>query len=373
MIISGRFLVGGARAAGGWLEIRGERIAEAGAGDPPRPADVRHDGPVAPGFVDLQVNGGAGVEIVGGPEAIGLIDAEQLRHGVTSYLPTIITTDDVTAERALADLAERVGDPASPVAGVHLEGPFLSPQHRGVHRAELLRAPADGVPDYYAHPAVRMVTLAPELPGAMDLIERLVARGVAVSLGHSGADAATAERAADHGATLVTHLFNAMSPFHHRAPGLVGWALVSERVDPCVVADGLHVDALALKLIRRAAGERAILVSDASVAAGAQPGEYEQAGVKIRRLDDDRAVNPDGVLAGSTLALDAAIRGWSGLAGAELPEAIEAASVRPAAAIGLESGLERGDQADLVLLDDYAHVVRVMRRGRWVWDGDVGL
>jgi N-acetylglucosamine-6-phosphate deacetylase len=368
VIISGR-LVREAVATDGWLEVQGEWIAAAGTGAPPRPADARHDGPIAPGFVDLQVNGGCGVETVGGPEAIELIDARQLRHGVTSYLPTIITTDDATAERALAELAERAADPASPIVGVHLEGPFLSRAHRGVHRAELLRTPADGVPDYYAHPAVRMVTLAPELPGALALIERLVARGIAVSLGHSGADAATAEAAADQGATLVTHLFNAMRPLHHRAPGLVGWALVSDRILPCVVADGLHVDPLALKLIRRAAGERAILVTDASVAAGAHPGEYVQAGVKIRRLDDGRAVNPEGTLAGSTLALDAAIRGWSGLAGAELPEAIEAASVRPAAAIGLESGLEPGDQADLVLLDDYAHVVRVMRRGRWVWDG----
>jgi N-acetylglucosamine-6-phosphate deacetylase len=368
VIISGR-VVRGEQATGGWVEVLGGRIAAGGPGYPPRTADVHHDGLIAPGLFDLQVNGGVGVEVVGGPEAIDLIDARQLRHGVTSYLPTIITTDDATAERAVAELAERAADPASPVAGVHLEGPFLSPHHPGVHRAELLRAPADGLPAYYAHPAVRMVTLAPELPGALALIERLVSRGVAVSLGHSGADAATAERAADHGATLVTHLFNAMTPFHHRAPGLVGWALLSERIEPCVVADGLHLDPLALELIRRAAGDRVILVTDASVAAGAGPGEYVQAGAKIRLLTDGRIVNPEGTLAGSALSLDAAIRGWCGLAGAELAAAIEAASVRPAAAIGLESGLETGDQADLVLLDDYGNIVRVMRRGEWVSDG----
>ncbi|MDQ6607242.1 MAG: N-acetylglucosamine-6-phosphate deacetylase [Actinomycetota bacterium] len=364
MIISGR-LVRGAGAAGGWVEVQGGRIAQAGVGDPPRPADVRHDGPIAPGFVDLQVNGGAGVEVVDGPEAIERVDARQLRHGVTSYLPTIITTDDASAERALDQLAERAADPASPVVGVHLEGPFLSPQHRGVHRAELLRAPADGVPDYYQHPAVRLVTLAPELPGALTLIERLVGRGVTVSLGHTGADAATAERAADCGATLVTHLFNAMSPFHHRAPGLVGWALVSDRVDPCVVADELHVAPLALELIRRAAGERVILVTDSSVAAGADQGEYLQAGVRIRMQPDGRAVNRQGTLAGSAIGLDAAVRNWAGSAGAGWPPAIAAASVRPAKAIGLVAGLESGDPADLVLLDEAGLVVRVMRRGEW--------
>jgi N-acetylglucosamine-6-phosphate deacetylase len=368
MIISGR-LARGEELDGGWLEVQGGRIAGTGAGDPPRPADVHHDGPIAPGFVDLQVNGAVGVEIVDGPEAIERIDAWQLRHGVTSYLPTIITTDDASAERALAELAERSADPASPVAGVHLEGPFLSPQHRGVHRAELLRTPADGVPAYYEHPAVRLVTLAPELPGSLALVERLVARGVAVSLGHTGADAATGERAADCGATLATHLFNAMSPFHHRAPGLVGWALVSDRIDPCVVADELHVVPLALELIRRAAGERVILVTDASVAAGAEPGEYVQAGVTIRLQAAGRAVNRDGALAGSAIALDAAVRNWAGSAGAGLAAAIAAASVRPAAAIGLVAGLQSGDTADLVLLDDAGGVVRVMRRGAWCSDG----
>jgi N-acetylglucosamine-6-phosphate deacetylase len=369
MIISG-LLVRGGRMAGGWIEVQAGRIAGAGPGEPPRPADVHHDGPIAPGFVDLQVNGGVGVEVVAGPEAIERIDARQLRHGVTSYLPTIITTDDASAERALDELAEHAADAASPVAGVHLEGPFLNRHHRGVHRAELLRAPADGVPDYYQHPAVRLVTLAPELPGALALIERLVARGVTVSLGHTGADVATGERAADCGATLVTHLFNAMSPFHHRAPGLVGWALLSDRIDPCVVADELHVVPLTLELIRRAAGDRVILVTDASVAAGAEPGEYLQAGVTIRLQADGRAVNRDGTLAGSAIALDAAVRTWAESASAGIPAAIAAASVRPAAAIGLVAGLESGDPADLVLLDAAGRVVGVMRRGDWVSEVD---
>ncbi len=346
--------------------MREGRFAGVGTGESPGRADIHHDGLIAPGLVDLQVNGAMGVQTVDGPEALERIDAYQLRSGVTSYLPTIITTDDATAERAVAELAERAADPASPVAGIHLEGPFLSPGHPGVHRPELLRVPADGVPAYFDHPAVRLVTLAPELPGALDLIERLVARGVTVSLGHTGADAATGERAAARGARLVTHLFNAMRPLHHRDPGLVGWALVSDPVQPCVVADGLHVAPLALELIRRAAGSRVILVTDAGVAAGARPGEYVQAGIKVRLRPDGRAVNRDGTLAGSAIALDAAVRNWSALGGADLPAAVRAATARPAAAIGLAVGLERGNPADLVLLEDDGRLVRVMRHGEWI-------
>lgn len=362
MILAGRIVRGG-RADPGWIELAGTRIAATGAGAPPRAPDLTHEGLIAPGLVDIQVNGGAGVETVGGGAALDAIDARQLRHGVTSYLPTIITTDPETARRAVSELAERAADAGSPVAGIHLEGPFLSPQHHGVHRRELLCAPADGVPDYYEHPAVRLVTLAPELPGALELIERLVARGVTVSLGHSGADEATAAAAAERGATLVTHVFNAMAPLHHRAPGLVGFALVDERIGVGVIPDGLHVAPAALALVRRAAGERVILVSDAGVAAGAAPGEYRQAGLAVRLTEYGTLVGPDGTLAGSAIALDEGVRRWVSFTGASLEEALQAASTRPAAAVGLPNGLDTGAPADLVLLDDAGHVERVLRGG----------
>src|SRR5947209_5207195 len=314
----------------GWVEVRGERVADLGPGPPPRTPDERHDGLIAPGLVDLQVNGGAGVEVTGGPQALDAIDALQLEHGVTSYLPTIVSTDDQTAARAVADAAERIADPRSPVEGVHLEGPFLDPAHRGAHRLDELRSPGGALPAAYESRAVRLVTIAPELPGAIELIDTLRRRGIAVSLGHSGCDAATALRAIDTGARLVTHLFNAMAPLRHRAPALPGVALADPRVRLGVIADGFHVDPLVLRIVRHAAGERVILVTDATPAAGAPAGEYTQAGVRIRVDAEHRVTTLDGVLAGSALTLDEAVRRWSALTGATLADALVAASRRPA-------------------------------------------
>jgi N-acetylglucosamine-6-phosphate deacetylase len=349
----------------GWLEVEGDRIAAAGDGPSPRPPDQRHDGVLAPGLCDLQVNGAGGHEVTGGAAALDTIDAIQLAHGVTSYLPTIVSTDDTTAARAVAELAERAADPSSPVAGVHLEGPFLDPSHAGVHPADRLRTPIDGVPAYFSSEAVRLVTLAPELPGAMDLISTLRARGVAVSLGHSGASAAVALRALDAGAGLVTHVFNAMVPIHHRAPGLAGVALADDRPRVGVIADGHHVDPIVLELVRRALGPRAILVSDATPASAAPPGTYRLAGVEIHSDRGGLVRTGQGRLAGSALTLDAALVNWVSMTEASLGEAIAAAAESPAAALGTAGGLRPGSRADVVLLDDAGRVQRVMRRGRW--------
>jgi len=354
------------RATEGWLEIDGDRIVAAATGAPPRTPDVAHDGIVARGLCDLQVNGAAGVEVTDGPAALDEIDRLMLEHGVTSYLPTVVSTDPDTAERAVGELGERVADPASPVEGVHLEGPFVSDAHRGRHRAEYLLAPALPLPEYCEHPAVRLVTLAPELPGAPAVIEHLVRRGVAVSLGHSGASYDAAARAAEAGAVCVTHLFNGMPSMHHRRPGLVAWALLDARARPGVIPDGFHVDPRVLRLIHRVAGARVVLVTDASPAAGAPPGRYDLTGFTIEGTPEGRAQTLDGLLAGSAILLDEGVRRWRDYAGATLPDALAAASERPAALAGLAAWPEPGGFADLLLLDDGGQVQRVMRRGRWV-------
>jgi N-acetylglucosamine-6-phosphate deacetylase len=197
--------------AEGWVEVRRGRIEARGEGRPPRVPDERHDGLIAPGLVDLQVNGAAGVQATDGHGALDRIERTLLARGVTTYLPTVISAPDEAMARTVDELAERATDPASPAAGVHLEGPFLSPAHAGVHQDDLLRAPAGRpLPLAYASSALRLVTLAPELEGALDLVGALRARGVTVSLGHSGADAATARAAFAAGATLITHFFDAM-------------------------------------------------------------------------------------------------------------------------------------------------------------------
>lgn len=366
LLLSGRLVCAG-NVDEGWVELGGGAVAAAGAGPPPRVADMRHEGLIAPGLCDLQVNGAAGVEVTGGTAALVAIEGALLAHGVTSCLATIVTTDDATADEALAALAPRIADPGSPFAGAHLEGPYLAPGRRGVHRAELLRVPSDGTePAAYAHPAVRLVTLAPELPGALDLVERLAGRGVAVSLGHSAAPPAVAAAALGRGATLVTHLFNGMPPFHHRDPGLAGWALLEPRIGLGLIADGVHVDDAALALVSRAAAERILLVSDASPAAAAPPGRFTLAGVPVTGTADGRSLTADGAPAGAGVLLDGVVRHWARAAGTALPEALAAASERPAAAVGLRAGLAPGDPADLLLLDEDGALVRVMKAGRWV-------
>jgi N-acetylglucosamine-6-phosphate deacetylase len=210
-----------------------------------------------------------------------------------------------------------------------------------------------------------MVTLAPELPGALELIGRLHARGVTVALGHTGAEAATIDRAVAAGARMVTHIFNAMAPLHHRAPGAVGAALVDDRLALGVIADGRHVDARVLELIRRAAGDRVVLVSDASPAAGACPGAYAFASARIVLGEDGAVRDVEGRLAGSAALLDEVLAVWLAT-GATLGEAIAAASTRAAAIAGLPDGLVAGAPADLIELGDDGQVVRVMRSGRWL-------
>ena len=302
----------GGTLAPGWVAYEGERLTGAGHGAPPRAPDERLEGILAPGLCDLQVNGAGGHEVTGGAAALDSIDAIQLAHGVTSYLPTLISPDDRTAERVLPELAARAADPRSPVAGVHLEGPFLSREYARMHPAERLRSPADGVPAWIEHPAVRLVTVAPELPGALELVARLTGRGIAVALGHSGASAEVARAAVDAGARLVTHAFNAMAQLRHREPGLVGLALVDDRVRVAVIADAMHVDPLVLELVRRAAGVRTVLVTDATPAAVAPPGRYEMAGVPISAGPTGRRAPPAGASPAAALH---ARRGGAQLAG----------------------------------------------------------
>ena len=365
LLLGGQLSRGGRRAPG-WVEIDGQSIAACGEGAPPREPDERCEGVLGAGLCDLQVNGAGGLEVTGGAAALDAIDAIQLAHGVTCWLPTLISPEPDTAERALALIEERQADPASPVAGAHVEGPFLNPRRRGMHPRARLRSPADGIPGWLESPALRLVTLAPELPGALEMIERLTARGVRVSLGHSEADAATVRAAIDAGATAVTHVFNAMAPLHHRAPGPAGTALVDGRLGVCVIPDGLHVDPAVLELIRRAAGPRVVLVSDSGPAAAAPPGRYEMAGVPVVLDERGAARTTEGELAGSAVTLDVALARWCSHTGATLDEALVAASEAPAALLGLPQPLMPGAPADLVVLSDEGAVRRVMYRGRWV-------
>lgn len=320
-----------------------------------------------PGFIDLQCNGALGIDLASEPERLWELASVLPRWGVTAWLPTIVTTPPDVTQRALATLA--AGPPAGWVGatplGLHLEGPFLSATKRGAHPEALLRRPSLAAIDGWSRDAgVRLVTLAPELDGAIDVIEALVARGVIVSIGHSDASAAQALAAVDAGAAWVTHLFNAMSPLHHREPGVSGAALTEPRLHVGLIADGIHVAPSVVAIVQRALGERLTLVTDAVGALGLPPGE-QRLGRATVTVGDDGVRLPDGTLAGSNLSMDQAIRNLIAFTGCTPEVAVVAASEAPARVLGeaARGTLQSGRRADIVLLSSDLEVVTTILGG----------
>jgi N-acetylglucosamine-6-phosphate deacetylase len=353
--------------AAGWSA--GELVCHDGLvapdGDRPSSGAVEVDGAgglVVPGYVDLQCNGGLGIDLTAEPERLWELAAALPRWGVTAWLPTIVTAPEGAIDRALGALADGPPDGwvgAVPL-GLHLEGPFLSPASRGAHRAALLRAPTlDAVAGWSRDAGVAVVTLAPDLEGSVGVLQALVRRGVTVSLGHTPVDAAGATAAVDAGARWVTHLFNAMAPLHHREPGLAGVALTDERVHVGLIADGVHVHPAAVALAQRALGSRLTLVTDAVSALGQAP-EPVPGGVRLT----------DGTLAGSDLPMDRAVRNLVAFTGCEDVAAVRAASSSPAALLGdpARGHLSPGARADLALLSPDLHVLATWVGGVLVHD-----
>jgi N-acetylglucosamine-6-phosphate deacetylase len=343
----------------GDVEIAGGRVVGVGL------SAKAGGGIAAPGFVDLQVNGFAGVDFAsadaGGYRAAG---EALLETGVTSYQPTLITAPETELVAALAEVPRH--DAAGPrILGAHLEGPFLSPARIGAHPPAARRDPDRELLERLLQAGpVTHTTLAPELPGALDLIVRLQERGVVVSCGHSDATAAEAAAAFDLGVGTVTHLFNAMRPLGHRDPGIAGAALVRDDVVVQVILDGNHLAPETALLVWRAAGGRVALVTDAIAAAGIGDGRSTLGGSEVE-VRDGVARRPDGVLAGSVLTMIEAVRNLHAL-GASLVEAVAAATSVPAR-VARRPGLgvlRVGGDADVVVLDDRLELRLVLRAGR---------
>jgi N-acetylglucosamine-6-phosphate deacetylase len=330
---------------------------------------------VAPGLIDLQINGAFGHDFTGNPEFIWDVGAMLPRSGVTAFLPTIVSSPPDVAERALAALA--AGPPegyvgATPL-GLHFEGPMLAPSRRGAHDERYLQTPsADVIAGWSRDAGVRLVTLAPELPRAGEVIRELVANGVVVSAGHSDASFEQAVEAFAIGVTSGTHLFNAMSGFHHREPGLSG-ALLLETAPPSgLIVDGAHVYPGAVAAAWAARGaDGLVLVTDAVAATGVQGGTT---GLTLggHSLSTDGSVIRDdaGSLAGSALTLDLAVRNLVAFTGAEPSAALVAASATPARVIREPNRgeIRVGAAADLVILDDALEVVATIVGGRIAFD-----
>lgn len=340
--------------------VDGKRIAAVGPAQetpcPPGAQVLDATGLVlAPGFIDLQFNGAFGHDFTADPTAIWPAAAGLPRYGVASFLPTIITSplDRVTsAQEVMADGPEPGWSGAIPL-GLHLEGPFLNPKKKGAHNPSYLRRPDLGaIAGWSAENNVRLVTLAPELPGALHMVETLVGRGVVVSAGHSMAtwEEATAGFAA--GVRYGTHLFNAMPPLNHREPGLAGALLTDPRPVVGFINDGIHTHLSVADLVWKSLGPRLNLVTDAMAALGVPPGTHRLGDFDVF-VDEISCRLADGTLAGSILGMDQALRNLIDWTDCPLPQALATITTTPAELLGL--GHERGRiapgyVADLVLL-----------------------
>ena len=331
---------------------------------------------LVPGFLDLHIHGGAGHDVMeADPAALPAIEKLLAVHGVTSYLPTTVTAPleaTLAALDRLADAIERAQEigaslPRARALGIHLEGPFISHARRGVHPPAHILSPDIKAFDRLWQAArghIRVMTIAPEVEGAIEVVREAARRGVCVSLGHSDASLQAANEAIAAGARHATHTFNAMRPLDHRDPGILGAVLTNNRVSADIIADGIHLAPAIVDLFLRAKGEeRAILVTDAISATGMPDGTYRLGGMDVEVQAGKCTHN--GKLAGSVLTLDRAVRNVMGFAGCTLQQAVRLATANPARVLGVAAGrLQPGARADLAVLSPAGEVIRTVVGGR---------
>lgn len=327
---------------------------------------------LAPGFIDLQVNGAFGHDFTADPASIWEVAARYARYGVTGFLPTVITSplETIAAAQDIVCRPPARFSGAEPF-GLHIEGPFLNPARKGAHNPSYLRLPdLAAVSSWSPRTGVRLVTLAPELPGALEMIAELSSRGILVSTGHSTATYAEALAAFDAGARYGTHLFNAMPPLAHREPGLPGALLTDDRVCAGFIPDGIHTHPAIIRLVWKQLGrERFSMVTDCMAALGMGPGRHLLGDFEVF-VNGDSARLADGTLAGSILSLDQGLRNLVRETGCSLEDALATVTTTPAKLLGRAS--ERGQiapgyVADLVLLSPDLQVQATIARGRIVY------
>lgn len=340
---------------------------------------------IAPGFIDVQINGGYGSDFSQPSEdvseGVSIVAKKILEHGVTSFCPTLVTSPPSVYHKVLPQIkVQNGGKHGAEILGVHLEGPFISSEKKGAHPEQYLRTFSSGgmsdlMEAYGSLDNVSMVTLAPELPHSQSVVSALSQRGITVSLGHSAANLSQAEEAVQCGASFITHLFNAMLPFHHRDPGIVG-LLTSDQIPVGrtvyygMIADGIHTNPAALRIAHRAHPAGLVLVTDAITAMGLPPGRHTlgQQVIEIQGLH--AYVAGTKTLSGSIATMNMCVRHFRQASGCSVEEALEAASLHPAQLLGISSkkgNLDFGCDADLVFLDDALNVRATYISGEEVW------
>ncbi|MGA8111098.1 MAG: N-acetylglucosamine-6-phosphate deacetylase [Acidobacteriaceae bacterium] len=344
-------------------------------GSAPLPAG-RHvewpDATLIPALFDVHIHGCGGHDVMEATESsLNAIGGFLARHGVGAYCATTVTAPLDTLLRSLAGLAKLLNAPlegARPV-GIHLEGPFLSPHKRGAHAESQLLTPSVALFDRLwqaSEGRIRVMTIAPELPGAEETIDHAARRGVRVSLGHSNADTEAARRGVRAGAVTATHTYNAMRRFDHRDPGLLGEVLTNDQLFAEIICDGLHVDPVAVRLFWKAKGrDRAILVTDAMAGTGMPDGTYWLGELEVR-VENGRCLIGEDTLAGSTLTLDRGVRNFAEFTGASLAETVALATLNPARMTGLDGAIGRlapGRSADIAVLSPQNEVLETFLRG----------
>lgn len=335
-----------------------------------------HDLFVLPGLIDVHVHGGAGSDAMDAtPQALDDMSAFFLAHGVTSYLPTTITNSPEAIRQTVDNVVHyRASRPGAQVLGVHLEGPYLCQAMRGAQPAGWLRDPDPAeYRAWFESGVVRLITVAPELPGALELIRQGTQKGISFSAGHTQASYLQVQQAADAGLNHSTHTFNGMTGLHHREPGTAGAALTDDRIYCEVIADGIHLHPAILRLVARVKGvEGTLLVTDAMRAAGLEDGQYNLGGQDIT-VAGGVARTSSGSLAGSTLTLNRAVKNMEDLAGLSLNQAVAMATSTPAASLGLSGQKGKiipGADADLILVDGDLNVQMALVGGKVVYGKD---
>lgn len=321
---------------------------------------------IAPGYIDMQVNGAGGVDLTSSPEKVNEVSHALLKYGVTSFLATVVSSYPEEYRRILPILQKFIGKTdGAHLLGIHLEGPCFSSKQSNAHNKSMLRLCSDfATPEecYSSLEGVKVVTLAPEVSGASAWISYLSKRGIVVSAGHTQATAEQMKQGIDAGIAMATHLFNAMAPLHHRAPGVVGEVLSRPGFPYSLIADGVHIDPAVVALAYRCQPDGLILVSDAMSALGLSAGTYHLGTMQVEVDKEKAKLHNTATLAGAIAGLDQNVRNLRKYCGISASEAILAASRKPAEVLKLypkKGGLDVGADADFVVLDDALKVLDV--------------